>query len=402
MTGRQAPAGPLAGVRVVEFTHFLAGPYAGLVLADLGADVVKLEDPGRPDEARGMGPHFQHGQSLYFASLNWSKRSLGVRLSAPGAAAVLDPLLAGADVVLTNYRPSALAKVGLDTDRLTRDHPHLVTCTLTGFGETGPDADRPGYDYTIQAATGVMGLAGAPGGQPVKAGISYVDHSGGLAAALGICAALVERARTGRGRHVDLGLLDVQVSMLTYLAAWSLNAGFEPAPVADSAHPSIVPAQNFPTADGWLTVFVGNDSMWARLVEVLGDDRLAGPDLARSAGRLARRDHVVGVLKEILSADTAAVWAARLSAAGVAASPVNTVGEALADAQVAARGLVSSSSHPGYGAYRHVAGPLPGMWTAAGRGAPLLGEHTAEILAELGVDPAAVADVVAAGAAPAA
>lgn len=382
--GGAVDAGMLAGVRVVEVSHFLAGPYAGLILADLGADVVKLEDPQRPDEARGLGPHFLNGQSLYFAALNWGKRSLALPAAPEDRRQVTRDLLASADVLLTNFRPRALARLGLDRASVEHHHPHLVSCSLTGFGETGPYADRPGYDYTIQAASGAMGLAGEPGGPPVKAGISYVDHSGGLAAALAVTAGLLSRTRTGKGVHIDLGLFDIQMSMLTYLAAWSLNAGFEPVPVADSAHPSLVPAQNFPTATGWLTLFVGNDSMWSRLVEVLGDEELGDPAYRTAAGRATERCRLLERLRQILRSAPAAEWADRLSAAGVACAPVATVSDALGDAQTVARDLVVESDHPRYGCYRHVPGPFPTHSVAARTPAPLMGEHSAEVLAELG------------------
>ncbi len=391
--------GALTGIRVVEFCHFLAGPYAGLLLADLGAEVIKLEDPGRPDEARSMGPHFLGDQSLYFAALNWGKRSVGLPLGSPAGRQAAHDLLASADVLISNYRPPVLQRLGLDDDTLRQSHPHLVTCSLTGFGETGPDAQRAGYDYTIQAASGVMGLAGEPGGPPVKAGISYVDHAGGLAAAFAVCAALLRRTRTGAGGHVDLGLFDVQLSMLSYLAAWSLNAGFEPVPMADSAHPSLVPAQNFRVADGWLTLFVGNDSMWDRLVEELGDDVLADPAYARREGRAAHRRPLVHRLGELLLQDTAERWSERLGRVGVACAPVRTVGAALRDPQVEARHLVTQAEHPGYGGYQHVTGPVPMMSVETAAGAPTLGQHTGEVLASLGYDPSMIEVVTASPAA---
>jgi len=388
---------PLEGVTVLEVCHFLAGPYAGLVLADLGADVIKLEDPDRPDEARSMAPLNEAGESLYFLALNWGKRSVGVRLASEEGRAVAADLAARADVLLTNYRPGALARRGLDARALAARNPRLVTCAISGFGETGPDADRPGYDYTIQAMAGVMHHAGEPDGPPAKAGISYVDHSGGLAAALGVVAALFERERTGRGRHVDLGLFDVQVSMLSYLASWSLNAGLEPARTASSAHPSLVPAQNFETADGWISLFVGNDSMWARLVEALGDEGLADPRFATRDGRLTRRDDLVEHLGRRLREAPSRHWVELLSRAGVACAPVNTVAEALAEPQVAARGLVVGSEHPAYGPYRHVAGPLPGLGGCRLPGAPRLGEHTEAVLAGIGYDEGRIAALGAAG-----
>ena len=297
---------PLDGIRVLELCHFLAGPYTGLVLADLGADVLKVEDPSHPDDARSMGPHFQGDQSLYFVALNSGKRSIGVKLASDEGRAVVEDLVRGADVVIDNYRPGVLAKFGLGHDALHAVNPAVVTCSLTGYGETGPDAQRAGYDYTIQALAGVMSLAGEPDGPPTKAGISYVDHSGGISAALGVCAALVERSCTGIGTHVDVSLFDVQISMLTYLASWQRNRGADFARTANSAHPTLVPAQNFRTADGHLALFVGNDGMWRRFVDAVGDPALAADRFATREGRLEHRDEVIGGVQRGLLAARAA------------------------------------------------------------------------------------------------
>lgn len=382
---------PLDGIRVLELCHFLAGPYAGLVLADLGADVVKVEDPSHPDDARSMGPHFQGGQSLYFLALNSGKRSVGVRLATDEGRAVVYDLVRQSDVVIDNYRPGVLAKFGLDHDALHAVNPAVVTCSLTGYGETGPDAQRAGYDYTIQALAGVMSLAGEPDGPPTKAGISYVDHSGGISAALGVCAALVERARTGVGTHVDLGLFDVQISMLTYLASWQRNAGVQSPRTASSAHPTLVPAQNFRTADGYLALFVGNDAMWRRFVDAVGDDDLAAERFARRDGRLERREELVALVQRVLLRATTREWEARLGAVGVACGAVNDVAGALVEPQTRARGLVLQNDHPAYGRYEHVRGPLPARAPRALGPAPLLGEHTDEVLAGAGYSPAWIA-----------
>jgi crotonobetainyl-CoA:carnitine CoA-transferase CaiB-like acyl-CoA transferase len=382
---------PLDGVRVLELCHFLAGPYAGFVLADLGADVVKVEDPSHPDDARSMGPHFQGEQSLYFMALNSGKRSIGVRLATAEGRAIVEDLVRNADVVIDNYRPGVLAKFGLGHDALHEVNPAVITCSLTGYGETGPDALRAGYDYTIQALAGVMSLAGEPDGPPTKAGISYVDHSGGITAALGVCAALVERARTGRGTHVDVGLFDVQISMLTYLASWQRNRGADFQRTANSAHPSLVPAQNFRTADGHLALFVGNDAMWRRLVDAFGDRALDDERFATREGRLTHRDDVIEGVQRVLLTASSRDWEERLDAVGVACGAVNDVGGALAEPQTLARGLVLHTEHPGYGGYEHVRGPLPTLGPGALRAAPLLGEHTAEVLGGLGYSPEAVA-----------
>lgn len=379
--------GPLAGIRVLDFCHFLAGPYATLILAELGADVVKVEDPGHLDEARGMGPYFQGGQSLYFAALNRGKRSVGIPLGTPEGREAIRALLATADVVVDNYRPGVMAKLGLGPDAIRAVNPAVVTCSLSGFGSNGPYANRIGYDYTIQALAGVMSMTGEPDGPPGKAGISYVDHSGGLAAALAVCAALLERGRTGRGRHVDLALFDVQTSMLSYLAAWSLNHEYEPKRVTHGAHPSLVPAQVFATRDGHVSLFIGNDPMWGRLVRALADARLGDEELATAAGRSRHRDTVLAVLSELLEEADTAHWIEVLTAAGVPCAPVNTLGAALDDPQVAARGMVVTATHPDYGEYRCVRGPLPSFGSAGSRaGAPLPGEHTRDVLAEAGYD----------------
>jgi crotonobetainyl-CoA:carnitine CoA-transferase CaiB-like acyl-CoA transferase len=380
-------AGPLAGVRVLDLCHFLAGPYATLVLADLGADVIKIEDPARPDEARSLGPYFQDGQSLYFAALNWGKRSFSACLARPeGRQAVLD-LARTADIVIDNFRPGVTAKLGLDHGALSAVNPRIITCSLSGFGETGPYAARPGYDYTIQALSGVMSMTGEPDAPPGKAGISYVDHSGGLAAALAVAAALVERSRTDVGTHVDLSLFDVQISMLTYLAAWQLNAGFSPVRTHAAAHPSIVPAQVFETADGYLSVFVGNDPMWKRLVGIVRDPRLEDSAYATTGGRHEHRQAVLAALVEAFRTRGTAEWVELLVERAVPCAPVNDLTDALADPQVRARGLVATAGHPAYGEYRHVCGPLAGVAAGAERrAAPVLGEHTEELLGELGYD----------------
>jgi crotonobetainyl-CoA:carnitine CoA-transferase CaiB-like acyl-CoA transferase len=388
---------PLDGIRVLELCHFLAGPYAGLVLADLGADVLKVEDPSHPDDARSMGPHYLGGQSLYFLALNSGKRSIGVRLGTPEGRAVVEDLVRNADVVIDNYRPGVLTRFGLGHDELHAVNPAVVTCSLSGYGETGPDANRAGYDYTIQALAGVMSLAGEPDGPPTKAGISYVDHSGGVTAALGVCAALVERFRTGSGSHVDLGLFDVQISMLTYLASWERNRDASFGRTANSAHPTLVPAQNFRTADGHLALFVGNDGMWRRFVDAVGDAPLHDQRFATREGRLEHRDEVIGHVQRLLLEATSQEWEARLGAVGVACGAVNDVAGALAEPQTRARGLLVESEHPEYGRYEHLRGPLPTRGRDVLGAAPLLGEHTTEALRAVGYSTARIEELREAG-----
>lgn len=388
--------GALSGVRVLELTHFLAGPYAGLILADMGADVIKIDDPQHLDEARNMRPLDSRGESLYFMALNWGKRSIAIRLGDPAGREVVLDLVRSADVVLDNFRPGVTAKLGLDDHSLRQVNPSVITCSLTGFGETGPYSRHPGYDYTIQALAGVMDLAGEPDGPPTKAGISYVDHSGGMAAALAVCAALLERARTGTGKHIDLGLIDVQYSMLTYLAAWNLNAGIKPTRQKNSAHPSLVPAQNFQTSDGYIAVFVGNDAMWVRLTHVLGDESLLDEAYATREGRLAKSEELLAKLQDIFRKDTSHAWATRLASAGVACAPVNDLEGALADPHARDRGLLAQDTIDGQ-PFWHVRGPVIAHSSGNTLPPPRMGENSREVLADLGYDQARIDELCRSG-----
>jgi crotonobetainyl-CoA:carnitine CoA-transferase CaiB-like acyl-CoA transferase len=385
---------PLEGVRVLEVARLLAGPYAGWVLAELGAEVIKVEDCGRPDDARSVGPYFVGEQSLYFAALNGGKRSLALRLLDPEGRALFLELAKTADVVLDNQKPGVMDKLGLGPDVLHEVNPALITCSLSGFGATGALRDRAGYDYTVQALAGVMSMTGEPDTAPGKAGISYVDHSGGLAAALAISAALAGRARTGTGGHLDLALFDVQVSMLSYLAAWQLNAGYVGERTSSAAHPSLVPAQNFGTADGYISLFVGNDAMWVRLTEALGDPWLADPRLARNQARQQEREAVLDRLQQLLVTAPSQHWVDLFERFHVPCAPVNDLGQALHNQQVSDRGLVGTATHGDYGSYQHVRGPFPLASRAESVPAPALGEHSLEVLREAGVGAERVAELV--------
>jgi len=368
-----------------------------MMLADLGAEVVKVEDPAKPDEARSVGPYFQRGESLYFAALNPGKRSIALSLSDPQAEPIIARLVRQSDVVIDNFKPGVTRRLGLDHERLTRINKRLVTCSITGYGETGPLTKAPAYDYSIQAAAGVMSMAGEPNGPPEKAGVSYVDHSGGLSAALAVCAGLIQVQRTGVGRHLEVALFDIQVSMLSYLASWQINAGYEPVRQANSAHPSLVPAQNFAVKDGWVSVFVGHDDMWRRLVAALHDPRLHDERFTSGEGRREHRVEIIDILSGLLATMSSAECAKLLSDHGVPCTRVATLSEALSHPQVRDRGLVRHVLHPSYGAYDYVGGPLPGASTGQVGPAPRLGEDTRNILTELGYSPREIDTLVVAG-----
>ena len=371
----------LEGIRVLDLTHFLAGPYCTLVLAELGADVVRVEDPDHLDEGRTMPPHFVGDQSVYYLSLNSAKRSLALRLTTPAGRSTFHRLAEHVDVIVDNFRPGVMRKLGFDHETLSAINPRLITCSITGFGEDGPYAGRAAYDYTVTALAGIQHLTADP---PTRPGIPYADHTGGLSAAVAILAALWERQSTGRGRHLDVGLLDVQLSMLSYLAAGVLNGGADPGPVSGGGHPVLVPTQNFQAADGWISLFVGNDPMWKRARTVLEVPELDDPRFDSVSGRAAHRVAVVTLVAERLRRESRAQWVERFEQAGVPCAPVNTVPEALADPQAVARGMLVEEE-AAYGRYRRVGGPLPKLRVGGGP-APELGRDSETVLREWGVE----------------
>jgi crotonobetainyl-CoA:carnitine CoA-transferase CaiB-like acyl-CoA transferase len=376
---------PLAGLRVLELTHYLAGPYCTLFLADLGADVVKIESPEHPDLGRTMPGCRIEGEPAYFHCLNRGKRSVALDLKDEAGRSAFYRLVQIAHVVVDNFRNGVMERLGADSKSLLRINPRLVTCSLTGFGATGPKRDLPAYDYLIQAMSGMMSLTGDPGGKPTKYGISIVDHTSGLMGAFAILAALRGVELTGQGRHVDLALLDSHVHMLTYLAADYLNCGMVPERYEDSAHPYIVPSQRFSTRDGDLVIMPMADRMWLQLCEALGlRDLEADRELRTAAGRLKNRERVIGRLAEELARRDTAPTIELLLAHGVPAAPVNSVPEILADPQIEAREMVVEGD-----GVRMLGNPvkLSGADPPSYRRAPHLGEHTEEVLLAAGLSP---------------
>ncbi len=373
-------SGPLAGIRVLEVGHMLAGPYCGLLLADLGADVVKIEPPGG-DIARRVSPHYIGPHNAYFASLNRDKRSVVIDLGSSEGQRQLAGLARTAHALVTNLRPAAIHKLRLTYAALREVNPKLVCVALTGFGLDSPYADRPAYDYVIQAMTGIMEMTGEPDGPPTKAGYSAVDNSAGIMAALGLLAKIVE----GKGGQVDVAMYDVMLSQLNYVASASLNAGERAQRFAGSAHPYIVPAQVFATRDGWLSLFVTHDDFWRRLCDEIGrPEWLADARFATMAARTANRALVVGSVARIIAERDAAEWLRRLVPLGIVAAAVTTLEEALASEQVRARRMVIEVAL-GDGTIRTVGNPIKTGSAGQHRPPPLLGEHN-HLLAD-GVTP---------------
>jgi len=368
--------GPLAGIRVIEVGHMLAGPYCGLLLADLGAEVIKVEPP-EGDIARKVSPHFVGPHNAYFASLNRNKKSVVIDLASPRGRAELEELAAGAHALVTNLRPSAIRKLGLTYAALRHCNPRLVCVALTGYGLDGPYAENPAYDYVIQALTGVMALTGDPDAPPTKAGYSAVDNSAGLAAALGLLAKIVQ----GQGGQVDVAMYDVMLSQLNYLAGAALNTGEVVQRLANSSHPYMVPAQIFPTGDGWLTLFITHDKFWRKFCREVGKPEWeTDPVFATMASRRSNRARVLAAIGEVLRTASAAEWTRRLAPLGVVASEVGTLQEALESPLAASRGLVVPLGGPDSG-LRAVASPFKiDGWQPEYGLPPLLDQHREQVL----------------------
>ncbi len=376
---------PLDGLRILAFSQLGAGPYAMTILADLGAEVIKVEDPlTGGDEARNVPPYAEDGDSLYFQSLNRNAKSLTLNLRVLEGQQLFHRLVAVCDAVYANTRGDLPEKLGLDYASLEHVNPRIVCCALSGFGKTGPLRADPGYDYLLQAMAGFMSVTGDPGGPPTKSGISVVDFSGGLMSAVGLLTGLLRARATGVGGDVDVSLLDTAISMLNYLAVWSLNRGYKIRRLADSAHQTLVPSQSFATRDGHLVIMCMKEKFWQRLAERLGMPALAeDPRFRTFADRMAHRDELIPVLKEAMRRRTTAEWLEELRGA-VPCAPVYSVEEALEAEQVLAREMVISYTHPHFGVVREVGCPIK-LDNAAPRYGPAsaLGADTEALLGAL-------------------
>jgi len=373
-------SGPLSGIVILEVGHMLAGPYCGMLLADLGAEVIKIEPP-EGDIARRVSPHTIGPHNAYFAALNRSKKSVVLDLACADGQGDLRRLAARAHALIVNLRPSAIRKLGLTYEALKDANPKLVCVALTGYGLAGSYADRPAYDYVIQALTGVMAITGEPGGPPAKTGYSAVDNSAGMMGALGLLAKIVE----GRGGQIDLSMYDVMLSQLNYLAGAWLNAGERAERMPRSAHPYIVPAQVFETRDGWLVVFISHDDFWRRFCNEAGrPDWIEDARFATMAARRVNRDTVLAALEPLFRSDTTNSWSARLAPLGVVVAPVETLEQALASDLVREREMVAQIGSAS-AAIRAVGNPIRIDGTQREYGPPpLLGEHSAALLGKRG------------------
>jgi crotonobetainyl-CoA:carnitine CoA-transferase CaiB-like acyl-CoA transferase len=374
----------LSGIRVLDLSRVLAGPWCTQMLGDLGAEIIKIEQPGKGDDTRSWGPPW-HGEgedrlSAYYLSANRNKKSVAIDISKPEGQSLIRELAAKCDVLVENFKMGGLEKYGLDYLSLKAVNPRLVYCSITGFGHTGPRAHQPGYDLMVQGLSGLMSITGQPEGEPQKVGVALVDVMTGLHACIAVLAALNQRHETGRGQFIDMALLDVAVSTLANIGLNQRVTGEAPKRMGN-AHPSVVPYQVFETADGHMIVAVGNDGQFAHFVGVLGLAHLADDPLYKTnAGRVENRATLIPHLAAAMKTQTTAHWDAALSAANVPAGPINDIGQALADPQSVARGLATmAGNRPAIASPLRLSDSMPDTGTEP----PLLGQNTAEVLESL-------------------
>jgi crotonobetainyl-CoA:carnitine CoA-transferase CaiB-like acyl-CoA transferase len=397
--------GPLAGIRVLDLTRVLAGPWAAQNLADLGAEVIKLERPKKGDDSRAFGPPWlkdaqgrDTGESAYFACANRGKKSLTLDLARPQGQRIARDLAAKSDVLLENFKYGDLDRYGLGYDALRRINPGLIYCSVTGFGHTGPWRERPGYDFMIQGMGGLMSITGErddrPGGGPQKAGIPIADLITGMYASIAVCAALAHRAKSGAGQHLDLALLDSLAAVLANQGANYLATGVPPGRLGND-HPNIAPYQAFKTADGSLILACGNDNLFAKFCEAAGCQALGqDPRFASNGKRVTNRAELTRLLSEIFLTRTTAEWISALEAAGVPCGPINNLAQVFAEPQAQARGLKIELPHPTAGVISLVRSPMRFSETPVQHDMPppTLGQHTDEVLtALLGKNPSEIA-----------
>ena len=383
----KAPSGPLRGLRVLDLTRVLAGPTCTQMLGDLGAEVIKIERPEAGDDTRGFAPPFWPNtkESAYFLGVNRNKKSLTLDIAKPEGQAIIHRLLESCDILVENFKVGALAKYGLGYEDLRKKHPSLIYCSITGFGQTGPYAPRPGYDSLIQAMGGVMSLTGEPDGLPQKVGIPVADLFAGLYGCIGILAALRHRERTGQGQQIDIGMLDTHVAWLANQGMNYLATGENPERLGNQ-HPNIVPYQVFPTKDGHIVLSVGNDPTFERFCKATGQEALLGdPRFATNAARVENRQLVTDTLTPVMQSRTTAEWVKELEALKIGCGPINKLSEVFADPHVLARNCVVNMPHQSGETVKVIANPVRLSATPADYRVPppVLGQHSEDVLTGL-------------------
>lgn len=383
----------LENIRVVDLTQALAGPYCTMLLGDMDADVIKVETPGIGDQSRGWGPPFVEGESTYFLSINRNKRSLTLDIKSADGQGILHKLLATADVFVCNIpKESSRRRAGVDLKTLQALNPRLIYCLISGYGDTGPYAERPGYDLVVQGEAGLMSVTGEPGDEPMRYPIPIADISTGMYSTIGILAALLAREKTGKGQFLDMSLMESQSAWLTTLASSLVNAGQSPQRIGN-AHPNIVPYQVFRTKDKHIILAVGTEKLWQAFCDALGLAHLKkDPRFATNVERTRNRGELVPVLDELFSTECADHWLEKLKDTGIPSGPINTIAETLAHPQHRARHFVVELDHPLIGPVKSMGNPvnLSATRVTYRLAPPILGQHTAEVLEELGYDETAI------------
>ncbi len=388
--GLESMSGPLQGIRVLDLTRVLAGPWATQMLADFGAEVIKIEKPGEGDDTRGWGPPFvknadgTDGDAAYFQSANRGKQSVCIDMAKLEGAQLIKALVAKSDILIENFKVGGLKKYGLDYESLKAANPRLIYCSITGFGQTGPYANRAGYDFMIQGMSGVMSITGEPDGEPMKMGVAFSDVFAGLHAVIAIQAALFHRERSGQGQYIDISLLDSQISVLANQALNYLVGGKVPQRLGN-AHPNIVPYQTFETADGHIIMAVGNDRQYAEYCKIIGAPELAVAPYDTNRGRVENRATLIPLLAPLMKQRTTALWVKAFEAAAVPCGPINTIDQMFADEQVLARGMQIGMTREDGVQVPGVANPVVFSHTSVeySTPSPKLGNATAAILEQV-------------------